>query len=290
MIMLTTNRALAALVAGLLWVAVSAEEDPHWNKATCQVCHLSAVPDVTNLGLRTEHVEELCATCHGSGGDARPCRHASDIPAANHAMPDSYRESLADGRLTCTTCHDMSFQCQNPSRSSSFVNPGFLRDRVSRDTSDQCFECHDASGYAKLDPHEGVAGDPLRPTCLLCHAALPESDQTGGVALSFNMAHDLNDACRGCHQVRPHPGNAFSGKPIGWEHLAAPSAEVLENIRASFEKTSVDLPLSPINGEVICSTCHNQHGFQAAESAAAGQELPQHRLRMNDICQACHDK
>ena len=39
-------------------------------------------------------------------------------------------------------------------------------------------------------------------------------------------------------------------------------------------------------GEIYCSTCHNQHGFMS-DSA---DRQPEHRLRADDICQACHDK
>jgi hypothetical protein len=51
--------------------------------------------------------------------------------------------------------------------------------------------------------------------------------------------------------------------------------------------TGVTLPRSPVDGEIFCGTCHNQHGFQSSES---GPNQPVHRLRSADICQACHDK
>jgi uncharacterized Zn finger protein (UPF0148 family) len=267
------------------------QDDPHWKKDTCQTCHETMEPTADNVALKMENAEQLCDTCHGSRGKARPCRHSSGIPAGDHDMPESYRASLVDGQLVCTTCHDVTYQCKHPAREYSFQNRGFLRDRVSRTAGDQCYECHEKSGYEKLNPHAGIAGIPPRPTCQLCHKSLPHTSAAGQLVVEFNMEHDLNDTCRGCHVVQPHPKSmSFSKKAQGWVHLVEPPAEVIERMQKTQADTGIGLPLNPINGEVFCATCHNPHDFKVGGEHGSQKRAPKNRLRRNNICQACHDK
>jgi predicted CXXCH cytochrome family protein len=270
-------------------VAQEESTGPHWKEDACQTCHEDAAPVSSNIHLKMAD-GDLCESCHGSRGDALPCRHISNVSPGDLALPHYYQDSTKDGQIVCTTCHDLAFQCANPSIPYSFMNPGFLRDRVSRDSGKQCLECHGVTGLDNLNPHNGTTGTPPRMTCLLCHESLPQADEAGNIDTEFNMRHDLNDACSGCHKVRPHPGNAFSGKPVGWEHLVVPSEGVVENMRKTEEGTGIRLPLGRYKGEVNCATCHNPHGFRATPSADDAKEMPKYRLRANNICQACHDK
>jgi hypothetical protein len=273
---------VAALIAAPL---VLASENPHWNKATCDACHTGASP--TAAALRHATLEQGCGECHGDRGGAVPCRHRSGLPIGDMVVPDYYRAELRDGKITCGTCHDVTFQCNNPNIAYSLQNPGFLRNRVSHDSADQCFECHDQQEYAALNPHEGTIKDSPRPTCLLCHEQVPQSTVSGVVDVSFNMRHDLNDMCRGCHDLKPHPrGMSFGTKPEGWVHLAKPSTEVLGKMQRWEAATGMTLPLSPYNGEIYCATCHNPHEFEGGPAA----QQHEYRLRTDDVCQACHEK
>ena len=121
-------------------------------------------------------------------------------------LPESYRDSVQDGQLACTTCHDLTVQCRLPYKPHRSLNTGFIRDRSSPDTSEHCYGCHDETEYEKPNPHEMEAGEPAEPTCTLCHASMPVVDETGWLAVDFNMPDALNDACLGCHNIRPHPG------------------------------------------------------------------------------------
>jgi len=284
--------AIAVQIAAVLLLSegASADGDPHWNKGTCQVCHETVTPAVNNLGLTAESTEQLCDTCHGSRGDARPCRHTSGILVDEQNVGEGHRAYLREGQLVCTTCHDVAYQCAHPVKSYSFMNPGFLRDRKSPQTSEYCYQCHSRLGYERLNPHVVEAGDPPQPTCLLCHANLPVQGERGWLAVDFNMQESLNDVCLGCHTVRPHPGNSFSGKPVGWEHLAVPSAEVTENMQQAEVVRGIILPVDPYNGEVHCATCHNPHHDQLEGYSVADPPGSDHRLRVEKICQACHDK
>jgi predicted CXXCH cytochrome family protein len=262
--------------------------DPHWNKTTCATCHNAASPTPESIGLKSDSDEELCAGCHSSRGGALPCRHSSGIAAGDHRMPDSYRAALKDGMLSCTTCHDLTLQCLNPSESYSYQYPGFLRDRSSHNTGEHCFECHNAAGYDKLNPHVMEAGDPAQPTCTLCHANMPLKDDNGWISADFNMPGNLNDVCFGCHRVAPHPGFSFSG-PVGWDHLVVPSAEILENMKETEAREGFVFPLHSETGEMHCATCHNPHHETLEGYPIANLQGSEHRLRVGDTCQACHD-
>ena len=270
-----------------------AQDDPHWNKNTCQTCHVNATPVAGNISLHEGDAEALCATCHGDRGGALPCRHASDIAIGELDLGEKFAPFLKDEKMVCTTCHDVPYQCGHPTQQYSFHNPGFLRDRTSRNTGDYCFECHEKSGYEKLSPHTGITGSPPRPTCLLCHSSMPETSSTGQLIVEFNIQNDLNDTCQGCHVVQPHPKSMSFGSSQStdeWVHFVVPSAEVLEHMKKAQAETGIGLPLNPQNGEVFCATCHNPHDFKLGGEHGSEEQVARYRLRINNICQACHDK
>jgi len=281
--------ALTTISPGRSSAADDTQSDPHWNKSTCETCHLNAIPAPGNIALRADRAEQLCESCHGSRGNARSCRHSSDIPVGDQPMLESYRDSVQDGQLVCTTCHDLTVQCLSPDKLYRFMNPGFVRDRSSPDTSAHCYGCHDESEYEKLNPHEMEAGEPAEPTCLLCHASMPVADQRGWLPVDFNMPDALNDACLGCHNIRPHPGSSIAGTLGAWSHLVVPSVEVQRNMQLAAVKYGLVLPLDPHNGRVHCATCHNPHHDELGGYPVTTSPDSKHRLRVNDICQACHD-
>ena len=278
----------SGIVLALLLIALvaDAQDSPHWSKTDCQACHLAAAPGAKEHELKGGDAEALCESCHGDRGDAVACRHRSDVVAGDMTLADYYLPALRDGKVVCTTCHDLTFQCKNPRVAYSFQNPGFLRNRVSRKTGEQCFECHAADGFARLNPHEETFGSPPRKTCGLCHDGDPQSDSNSGRDVGFTVKRDLDDLCRGCHLVKPHPsGMSFGKRDEGWIHLVAPSAAILANIQEFEAAGGTPLPLSPINGNVMCATCHDPHSAPGHMTYTEN-----HKLRLDDICQACHDK
>lgn len=291
---LNTNLKFVVTVLVVLLPTVGiAADNPHWSADGCPACHMDAAPVEGAVSLNASDAEALCETCHGDRGDALPCRHASNIPVGDIVIAESLRGSLNDGQVVCSTCHDIVHQCERPKQYFSFQNPGFLRDRTSHESSDYCLKCHDSSDYENLNPHAGFMGTPPRPTCLLCHASFPETNSSGQLVAEFNMEHDLNDACRGCHDVRPHPKSMSIGsaKAAGeWAHLVTPSEEALENMRDSRAESGIELPLNPLNGEIFCATCHNPHDFKVGGEHGSEEQGAEYRLRTGNICQACHDQ
>lgn len=292
MLMLSTKMRFAVFIVALLLSAgADAEGSPHWNKDGCQICHVDAAPVAGNISLHEPDAETLCVTCHGDRGDALPCRHASGIPVGDMNIAETFSGALQDDKVVCTTCHDVVYQCERPKLYYSYENPGFLRDRDYAKTGEYCYECHESADYEKLSPHTGVAGNPLRPSCLVCHSSLPETSSTGRLVVEFNMQHDLNDTCQGCHNVRPHPINMFaSEKSDKWIHLVVPPDEIAENMGIYEQETGVALPLNSQNGEIFCATCHNPHDFKVGGGHGSEARDMKHRLRLANICQACHDK
>jgi nitrate/TMAO reductase-like tetraheme cytochrome c subunit len=292
-ILITNAKFVATVLSILLPTVCVAADNPHWNKEGCTACHTEAVPVDGAISLNSPDAEALCETCHGDRGDALPCRHASGLDVGNVAIAESLRGSLKDGQVVCSTCHDLVFQCERPKAHFSLQNPGFLRDRTSRMTSDYCLKCHDSSDFEKLNPHSGITGESPRPTCMLCHASIPETNAAGQLIVEFNMEHDLNDMCQGCHVVTPHPKAMSFGASRSteeWAHFVAPSEDVLKKMRNSQDETGVELPLSPQNGEILCATCHNPHDFKVGGEHGSEESGMKHRLRQHNICQACHEK
>jgi len=106
--------AFVTISPGRSQAADGTQTDPHWNQSTCETCHQNAMPVPENIALLAEHAERLCESCHGSRGNARSCRHSSNIPVVDQPSLQSYRDSVQDGQIVCTTCHDLTVQCLSP--------------------------------------------------------------------------------------------------------------------------------------------------------------------------------
>lgn len=289
----TNHKDLAAIALFLLIASQPSwsQDSPHWNKSTCQTCHSEASPIEGAASLRDgQDTEAVCEACHGRGGAARQCRHRSGMTAELDTVGEEFQGVLKEGKVVCSTCHDVVYQCKRPKPYYGLENPGFLRDRNYDKTSDYCLRCHETDSIEKLNPHAGVATTPPAATCSLCHESIPSASATGTIELSFNMKSDLNAICKGCHNVKPHPQHFFSSKPmVDWVHLVEPPDNIAAMMRATESATGIVLPLEPGSGKIFCATCHNPHNFDFGSSSGFQAGVP-HRLRLKNICQACHDK
>jgi hypothetical protein len=292
----TLNINLDAWVAGLAILLMTgqlswAQDNPHWNKNTCQTCHTDAAPVDGLASLNAADAESLCESCHGERGGALSCRHVSGVSIGDLTVDESLRNALKDDKIVCSTCHDSVYQCERPKTYYRFDNPGFLRDPLSTHPADYCFKCHVSEVVEKLSPHAGVEGTPAKATCMLCHESIPATTATGQLNLAFNMRTDINDTCRGCHNVRSHPTSTFTrGPKVEWGHLVVPPEDILQNMRENEATSGVILPLEPETGKVFCATCHNPHDFKVGGEHGSQSREVKHRLRQENICQACHEK
>jgi hypothetical protein len=262
------------------------DESPHWNKSACLTCHNNPLP-IDDTDLKLDNYSDLCTDCH-SETTASACPHPTDLPIQDLGqltLPDSYHLALADDRIVCTSCHSMQLQCAG-GRREQYQNPAFLRNGPFRHPGEACFECHDSDSYEKLNPHETVA-DGQTQTCLLCHDIVPVPGGNSGPGL--RLAGNLQ--CTGCHVVTPHPLSMAPGANADtWTHLVVPTPEILSRMQAARNRTGITLPLDPYDGAVNCATCHNAHAADEPLYPLSSESGTQNKLRMVDLCEACHDK
>ncbi|MDH5592924.1 MAG: hypothetical protein OEY68_00825 [Gammaproteobacteria bacterium] len=268
--------------------------NPHWHNDACQACHTKK----NSASLRNNNTEQLCLNCH-QAVSRHGFNHSSDKPTSDamlKRMPANFRNALKTGnKATCTTCHELAIQCLPKQRKEKRRNPMFLRGGPYRYRSDPCYQCHDAKAYARINPHDQIdeAGNVRKSTCRLCHSDKNDLDKARNISeVGFNVEKDLKNMCTGCHPWIPHPGGTFmftgGERP---EHLAKPSKWVLQRMQESEKKLDIILPLDPTNGEVFCGTCHNPHERNLLSSPVANKGADsKKRLRLQEICTACHEK
>lgn len=209
-------------------------------------------------------------------------------------LPASYAAALADGKVDCTTCHDLKVQCLTERHTERLANRAFLRDGPFRDVSEQCYLCHSKKDFRKLNPHRQLSRRTgvMQEVCLLCHKNVPPEFGTGGPAATFYLDKNLPGICMGCHPVAPHPGfgHPLGKKTVKWTHFVSPSAGIRDTMRRQAAASGIELPLEPATDRVVCSTCHNPHdptlpGYPATVVSSMGD----YKLRRTNICGACHD-
>jgi hypothetical protein len=199
-------------------------------------------------------------------------------------IPDSF--PLADGKVSCATCHDMYIQCQDNTRY-KIINKRFLRGAPYVSRTSLCFKCHDETKFKRLDPHNQLTADGkiIEDKCLYCHVDKP--DQDSATFDEVKLIGDLKVLCFRCHfkQSQFHPINA--------NHLLKPNEKILSNLKNSEATFGVVLPLD-YEGKITCSTCHNPHekGVIPGDRASSKGASEKYRLRLAQenliICAACH--
>lgn len=266
-------------------------QNPHWRSDACDACHVAASPAAGDSGPKSTAGDVLCSACHAPGSGFE-CRHQSDVAADDamrSRMPESFRASLDEDRLTCTTCHELPAQCIDARRAERSANPMFLRDGPFRLRGDPCFLCHDENAYGKLDVHDQMIENGRRrdPVCLVCHTSVDSPDGAEVERLAVDPGADLNAMCTGCHAIGPHPGASFTFSGTATtSHLVEPTDSMRRRMDGVADRDGVRLPLDPSSGKIYCATCHDPHDGRLPEFGDAGQA---HRLRMANICIACHD-
>ncbi|MCK4707862.1 MAG: hypothetical protein KAU21_04535, partial [Gammaproteobacteria bacterium] len=227
--------------------------------------------------------------------------HPVDIkPSANKlaSMKPEMKKLIREnkGKITCSTCHDISLQCKLESRQ-KHENTRFFRNGPYKRRYDLCNKCHADESYKRFNPHEHVAedGEIIAEKCRVCHAgSIDDLEEANSIdEVSFHTDDNLESICWGCHKWKPHPGGQFSffKSSKGPDHLVQPSEKVLARIEHTLKEKNILMPLEPETGRVFCATCHNPHakGVINNIAAAKGADSKQ-RLRSKRICNNCHIK
>ncbi len=273
--------------------------NPHWREDACKACH-TGVPSTGSPGLRDQDINRLCRTCHAAISK-HSYIHPVGMPAPEGMqarMSEPFRRAIArgGGKVTCITCHDLPMQCLPERARERSRNARFFRGGPYRTRTGLCFQCHDASRYARLNPHDQVAetGVLREDVCLVCHPDDGSLSKARSIdEVGFTVARDaLSSMCTRCHPWVPHPGGGFSfaGEEAS-NHLVKPSSAVLARKRHMERQRAIALPLEPATGRVFCGTCHNPHerGVVKNEEADKGADSEQ-RLRAQELCIHCHEK
>jgi len=215
-------------------------------------------------------------------------------------MNRSYKESLkkSSGKLSCTTCHDISIQCKASKSNQKLVNKKFFRQGPFETRSQPCYFCHDEKQYQRLNPHEQLDdnGKIISQKCRICHAGSIDDlvEEKSIKDVEFHAPDDnLVSMCWGCHKWTPHPGGQFSffKDKSGPNHLIKPTDYVFKTLTSAEEKNNIIFPLEPKTGKIFCATCHNPHQKGVIGNAAAAKGADsKRRLRAPQVCKYCHLK
>ena len=222
--------------------------------------------------------DRVCLSCHdGRLASAEKHPIGRPIPTGSVKLPEHW--PVADGRLGCLTCHDLTptsghhGQPRDQNADRPLENPNFLRGTAAGPRLAFCGQCHVANaGQTRFNPHRMLSADGKiqEQACLFCHTSpfAPGrlSERTGDAALK----RDAISLCIGCHTQHVdffEPGHiGVTATPEIVARMAAadrqPPGQPVP--RAEIERASqrrerpVRMPLGRDN-IVVCSTCHNPH-------------------------------
>lgn len=259
---------------------------------------LADLSDTTNI----HHQPQYCGFCHPTGTNApfsfqvrppaslgvncrchynRPedLRHPTDVTVPEEMrarLPASF--PLADGKMTCVTCHSFAVLCAKEKPAVSSLRGAPYDDRTSF-----CFRCHDEKKYERLNPHRqrDAAGNVVEEKCLFCHTRKP--DEARATYASIKLIGGVEMLCQGCH-------NVSELHPAGKKHMVRPTLEYQARMRQLEKQYGIVLPLDE-KGGLTCITCHNPHEEGVIPSALPGAKGADQALRHRlpkVLCAECH--
>ena len=139
----------------------------------CDACHMPSAEG--RRALRFEgNVSRLCQSCH-EGRLAKREVHPVDVAPSEailRQMPSGF--PLADGKMTCLTCHDLAWGCTTEPPAGMPSRNSLRGDRVANPLA-FCFGCHAQASYSSLNVHDQL------------EAGKPKADVAGGVTPTFRI-------------------------------------------------------------------------------------------------------
>ncbi len=259
------------------------ETDIHFNSRYCLECHERRPISRSETFLKYGGDPNKLCWCHYVSN--RTHIHPADFAPAKESqvkIPDGF--PLRDGKVSCTTCHDIVVQCRD-SREDKILRKGqmFLRGAPHKTRTSICFQCHDKTRYTKYNPHIQLNnnGEVIKQKCFYCHSELPDEKKTGYE--DAKLIGNFGALCMGCHYQS-------SKQTMHARHLRKPSNEVLAQINRMQTEFNIVLPRDQ-DGQITCVTCHNPHqkGLIPDTRAGAKGAGEKHRQRLTEnICLRCH--
>lgn len=252
--------------------------NPHYTGKYCRECHAKTPQKGGEIFLKYGgDFNKLCGRCHGNTpGDYL---HPVDVVPSEEKRTNIPAElPLRDGKITCSTCHNLYLQCQQ-----SQIKVTSLRGAPYQNRTDLCFKCHKRQEYMMLNAHKQINenGEVVTASCLYCHAEIPAVNKAS--FKDIKLIGKLAVICQRCHVIAGnHSGN--------FNHMVKPSAKALAKMKQMEGKFNIILPLDE-DGKLTCITCHNPHqrGVIPTERAGAKGADSKFRHRLpGKLCIECH--
>ena len=247
------------------------EDSPPGLPDRCGLCLEETRSRLGSIALGA--VDALCLSCHdGRLARREPHPIGRVFTRKDLVLPPTW--PLADGRLSCATCHDVDKLCR--ARRGPSDNPTWLRGFRRSAPLEFCEHCHIASrDHQRHNPHLmiGADGQVNETSCWFCHTEVaPRRD---GVIRTHEPALLGSELvlCIGCHPRHVdyfEPGHLGAKMDLKTrQQLGTPSRHVTSQPAGIQDN---QLPLAEGHG-IVCSTCHNPHQagvFPAASLLGAG--------------------
>ena len=259
----------------------------HYNNNYCTECHINYPKnsEIAKRNLKFNGDYKLLCKCHDEG-PGRNLHPVDIIPSKEikTRIPSGF--PLSDGKITCSTCHDISVQCKDISEI-YYKQEDFLRGGPYNNKLDECFLCHDSNDFKRYNPHKQLTknGDIIKETCLYCHSEVLDVKDRDNKA-GLKLIGSRTALCRGCHMNT-------NGTSLHDKHISRlPTADVLGRIKATEKKFNIRLPLTA-HGMVTCVTCHNPHEKNLIPGYRSGAiEAEQYDTSAGfsgAVCTKCHE-
>ncbi len=238
--------ALGGAGGSALWASEVYVISPH-KRSRCNACHVSE-DDETFLN---ENMNALCSKCHDQA-EPRWRHHPLRPVPAGMTLPDSW--PLAEGSLTCVTCH-------TPGHEEDRDVPMLLRGGPYGKLHSFCRTCHPAAGMGAKDPHKSINSGDL--VCGTCHDKTPVPGRDTFETVGF--VTKVSTLCFMCHDYVPHPAYR--------DHC---------QLQAEGYRVSIPTGLPSFEERPLCVSCHNPHIME--NDAAKLRDV----VIGIEICWRCH--
>jgi hypothetical protein len=253
----------------------------------CLDCHAEIVQEMTGSDTLHGAVKiafggSACQDCHTEhrGSDANITDFlASDFPHELVGFSLRSHENIESNEIVCQNCHLEGFAvfaesvCEGCHTDYDRV---YMSDHTILFGTD-CRACHDGvETYGGRFDHNNyylLVGKHETTECINCHEG----------ATTLAMLEKTPQDCFSCHSVDDHHDGGLGQdcqnchSPQGW-------------LPADFDHAITGFPLIGGHEDVICSDCHVEKDFQAADPACASCHLGDdpHGGVLGQACESCH--
>ena len=265
------------VVSSLVTMVFSVVDTPHsFTDRECVLCHVGDPrKNKENLALVAPE-KELCMDCHSDLEET--LSHPIGVFPGRAVIPPDM--PLADGKLTCSTCHDIHMPYKN-----AFGLPThFLRRSVRGRRF--CAICHKQSDF-----NEMIAGG---------HEETMQKAHLKPRFFALDNAGPIDSVSAEC--LSCHDGSMGKAAPVKaglWQHsdplmgLGPQSYTGVHPVGIDYEESRMDhddlkpssmIPkkIKLVNGKVSCISCHDPYSNNRAQLISTN--------RNGELCLGCHDK